>query len=477
MAKETKPTTTLASKVWKMADVLSSAGIAFTDYITQLTYILFLKMDDEKTETFGDDSALPQGARWKNLLKDANGDELIGDELVKTYETILATLQTQSGIVGAIFTKATNKITQPAKLQKIIEMVGKENWYSFGSDLKGEIYESILERNGQDAKGGAGQYFTPRALIWAMCEAINPQPTELICDPACGTGGFLLEAYFHAEKIAQSSHDTNALVNLKSSNIRGTDITPLVVTLASMNLYLHDIGQTNSAPINCADSLESEPKYLADVVLANPPFGARPEGATDISSLRGDFYAQTKNNQLNFLQHIMKMLKPQGRCAIVLPDNVLFEAGAGEIIRKELLKNFNLHTILRLPTGIFYAQGVKANVLFFQNGEPTKELFVYDYRTGIKHTLKTNPLKKEHLKDFLSCYQNRKNIKDNERWRSFSIAELLGRDKTNLDIKWIKDNEEIPPLNELLKELENSAKNIANASAKLTSLLADIKEF
>ena len=173
----------------------------------------------------------------------------------------------------------------------------------------------------------------------------------------------------------------------------------------------------------------------------------------------------------------MKMLKPQGRCAIVLPDNVLFEAGAGEIIRKELLKNFNLHTILRLPTGIFYAQGVKANVLFFQNGEPTKELFVYDYRTGIKHTLKTNPLKKEHLKDFLSCYQNRKNIKDNERWRSFSIAELLGRDKTNLDIKWIKDNEEIPPLNELLKELENSAKNIANASAKLTSLLADIKEF
>lgn len=467
----------LADKVWKMADVLSTAGIAFTDYITQLTYILFIKMDYEKTETIGTDSTLPDDCRWDKLLKDKDGTELIGDDLLKTYENILATLQNQSGIIGAIFTKATNKIEKPASLKKIIDMINKEKWYSLDYDLKGEIYESILERNGQDSKSGAGQYFTPRALIWAMSEAINPQPTELICDPACGTGGFLLEAYSHAKQIAKANQDTKALEKLESTNIRGIDITPLVVTLASMNLFLHGIGTKSTPPITCADSLESEPEFLVDVVLANPPFGARPEGATDISSLRTDLIAQTKNNQLNFLQHIMKMLKPQGRCAIVLPDNVLFEAGAGETIRKELLKSFNLHTILRLPTGIFYAQGVKANVLFFQNGSSTKELFVYDYRTGIKHTLKTNPLKKEHLQDFLSCYQNRENIKDNERWRSFGIDELLARDKTNLDIKWIKDQEEIPPLNELLSDLENSAKTIANASAKLTSLLADIKEF
>lgn len=474
MAKDIKSTSTLTNKVWKMADVLSSAGIAYTDYITQLTYILFLKMDFEKTENFGDDTILPNGCRWNDLKIDENGEDLIGEDLIKKYETILNTLKTKDGIIGAIFTRAENKITQPEKLEKLIKMVDDEDWYKQGTDLKGAIYESILERNGQDAKGGAGQYFTPRALIWAMTEAINPNPTELICDPACGTGGFLLEAYAHAKS---KTTDLQTIKTLQTKNIRGTDITPLVVTLASMNLYLHDIGAANIAPIICADSLESEPEFLADVVLANPPFGARPEGATDISSLRDDLYAQTKNNQLNFLQHIMKMLKPQGRCAIVLPDNVLFEAGAGETIRKELLKNFNLHTILRLPTGIFYAQGVKANVLFFQNGEPTKELFVYDYRTGIKHTLKTNPLKKEHLKDFLSCYQNRANIKDNERWRGFSIDELLKRDKTNLDIKWIKDNEEIPELNELLKDLQNSAKTIANASAKLTSLLADIKEF
>ena len=422
----------ILSKVWNLATTLAGAGIGFTDYITQLTYLLFLKMDDENVKIFAEDSAIPEGYRWDDLIS------LDGHDLIDQYEETLKVLSGQDNLIGTIYTKAQNKIDKPVYLKKVITMINEHNWLSMDGDVKGAIYEKILEKNGQDKKSGAGQYFTPRALINAMVDVTMPQIGETVCDPACGTAGFLLAAY---DYMKTQSNNEDKLRFLRENAIFGTDNTALVVTLASMNLYLHGIG-TNRSPIVCDDSLEKTPSHMVDVILANPPFGTRPAGSVEIN--RPDFYVETKNNQLNFLQHIMVMLKANGRAAVVLPDNVLFEGNAGEVIRKKLLSDFNLHTILRLPTGIFYAQGVKANVLFFQKGSPTKEIWFYDYRTGIKHTLATNPLQRHHLDDFVKCY-NAENIagrvetfdaetNPNGRWRKFSIDESLKRNKTSLDI-------------------------------------------
>lgn len=272
---------------------------------------------------------------------------------------------------------------------------------------------------------------------------------------------------------------------LRNKALHGVDNTPLVVTLASMNLYLHGVG-TDRSPIVCEDSLEKEPSTLVDVILANPPFGTRPAGSVDIN--RPDFYVETKNNQLNFLQHMMLMLKKGGRAAVVLPDNVLFEGGAGETIRKKLLSDFNLHTILRLPTGIFYAQGVKANVLFFTKGQPTKEIWFYDYRTDIKHTLATNKLERHHLDDFVTCYntgnlEGRKETYDADnnpqgRWRKYPVDDILTRDKTSLDITWIKQGGESDDrsLAELMADIKEKSKTISSAVAELEKLLANINE-
>ena len=353
----------LTKKVWNLATVLSGAGIGFTDYITQLTYLLFLKMDAENEETFGDESVIPEGYKWKDLV------ELDGYELVKQYEDTLKKLSDQDNLIGTIYTKAQNKIDKPVFLKKVITMIDEEQWLIMDGDVKGAIYESILEKNGQDKKSGAGQYFTPRPLIQAMVDCLQPQIGETVCDPACGTGGFLLAAYDYMKEQSQNK-DKRDFLNNKA--LHGVDNTPLVVTLASMNLYLHGVGIDRS-PIVCEDSLEKEPSTLVEVILANPPFGTRPSGSVEIN--RPDFYVETKNNQLNFLQHMMLMLKTGGRAAVVLPDNVLFEGNAGETIRKRLLSDFNLHTILRLPTGIFYAQGVKANVvLIFARVEKAKAL-------------------------------------------------------------------------------------------------------
>lgn len=477
MAKNLTTESALEGKVWKMAGVLAAAGVGFTDYITQLTYLLFLKMDYEKVE-LGYPSNIPEDIQW-NKLVDADGPDLIS-----LYESALKRLSEMDNIIGTIFTKAQNKISTPVHLKKTIAIIDENNWLSTDDDIKGAIYESILERNGQDKKSGAGQYFTPRPLINAMVDVTKPAIGETIIDPACGTGGFLLSAYEYMKPNAVVKEDREIL---KNKTLHGYDIVPLVVTLASMNLYLHGIG-TAKSPIECMDSLEREPSLLADVILANPPFGNRPEGATDISAMRNDLYVSTRNNQLNFLQHMMIMLKNGGRAAVVLPDNVLFESGAGETIRKRLLNDFNLHTILRLPTGIFYAQGVKANVLFFSKGNKTRELWVYDYRTGVKHTLVANPLKREHLDDFVKCY-NTDNISKrketysaenpNGRWRKFSRDELLSRSNTNLDISWIKDGSEDlsnVTLKELLSEIKEHSQNISKAVAEFEKLISDINE-
>ena len=453
----------LTKRVWQLADVIAAAGVGFTDYITQLTYLLFLKMDDEQVR-LGATSAIPCGFAWKDLI------ELDGLELVKHYENTLADLSKKDDLIGSIFTKAQNKIQQPVLLKRVITLIGEENWLSMDGDIKGSIYESILEKNGQDKKSGAGQYFTPRALINAMVEVTQPKITETICDPACGTGGFLLAAFDFMKKQS-NDHDKQRF--LKNEALRGNDITPLVVTLASMNLYLHGVG-TKHSPIHCQDSLEKTPEKLVDVVLANPPFGTRPAGSTDISAMRDDLYVSTSNNQLNFLQHIMLMLKNDGRAAIVLPDNVLFEGGAGETIRKRLLSDFNLHTILRLPTGIFYANGVKANVLFFTKGVETKEVWYYDYRTDVKHTLATNPIQRHHLDDFTACYQTGNRKDDfNPRWKRFPKDEILKRDKTSLDITWLKAANDTPDytLPEILELMQNDSKTIAEAVNNLHKIL------
>lgn len=466
----------ILSKVWNLATTLAGAGIGFTDYITQLTYLLFLKMDDENVKIFAEDSAIPEGYRWDDLIS------LDGHDLIDQYEETLKVLSGQDNLIGTIYTKAQNKIDKPVYLKKVITMINEHNWLSMDGDVKGAIYEKILEKNGQDKKSGAGQYFTPRALINAMVDVTMPQIGETVCDPACGTAGFLLAAY---DYMKTQSNNEDKLRFLRENAIFGTDNTALVVTLASMNLYLHGIG-TNRSPIVCDDSLEKTPSHMVDVILANPPFGTRPAGSVEIN--RPDFYVETKNNQLNFLQHIMVMLKANGRAAVVLPDNVLFEGNAGEVIRKKLLSDFNLHTILRLPTGIFYAQGVKANVLFFQNGSPTKEIWFYDYRTGIKHTLATNPLQRHHLDDFVKCY-NAENIagrietfdaetNPNGRWRKFSIDEILKRDKTSLDITWIKldsDDEDLT-LAQLMDIIKTESDTISDAVSQLQALISNIEE-
>jgi len=433
-------------------------------------------MDDENVKIFAENSAIPEGYRWGDLIA------LDGHDLIDQYESTLKYLSEQDNLIGTIYTKAQNKIDKPVYLKKVITMINEHNWLSMDGDVKGAIYEKILEKNGQDKKSGAGQYFTPRSLINTMVDVTMPQIGETVCDPACGTAGFLLAAY---DFMKNQSNNEDKLRFLREEAIYGTDNTALVVTLASMNLYLHGIG-TNRSPITCDDSLEKTPSHLVDVILANPPFGTRPAGSVEIN--RPDFYVETKNNQLNFLQHIMVMLKSNGRAAVVLPDNVLFEGNAGEVIRKKLLSDFNLHTILRLPTGIFYAQGVKANVLFFQKGVPTKEIWFYDYRTGIKHTLATNPMQRHHLDDFVKCY-NSANISGrvetydadknpNGRWRKFSVDEITKRDKTSLDITWIKQDSEANEytLAQLMDMIKSESDSIANAVAQLQSLISNIEE-
>lgn len=476
MAKNISNEQTLTKKVWTLATTLSGQGIGFTDYITQLTYLLFLKMDDENVKLFAEESAIPEGYRWSDLI------ELDGLDLIEQYEKTLKELSEQSNLIGTIYTKAQNKIDKPVYLKKVITMINEEQWLVMDGDVKGAIYESILEKNGQDKKSGAGQYFTPRSLISTMVDVTRPQIGETVCDPACGTGGFLLAAY---DYMKGQSSDKEKRDFLREKALHGYDNTALVVTLASMNLYLHGIG-TDRSPILCQDSLEKSPSVLVDVILANPPFGTRPSGSVEIN--RDDFYVETKNNQLNFLQHMMVMLKNGGRAAVVLPDNVLFEGGAGEVIRKKLLTEFNLHTILRLPTGIFYAQGVKANVLFFSKGTPTKDIWFYDYRTGVKHTLATNPMRRHHLDDFVECYKSenilaRQETYDSEsnpngRWRKYNVDDIFKRDKTSLDITWIKQNDDDNDytLTELMALIQEKSDNISKAVAELQKLMANIEE-
>lgn len=464
----------LVNKVWNIANVLSSAGVGFTDYITQLTYILFLKMDDEKEE-MGLESTIPEGYKWKDLCG------LSGDDLTLKYESILKELSKDDGLIGTIFTRAVNKIDRPVYLKQVIDMVAEENWYMMDGDLKGAIYESILEKNGQDTKSAAGQYFTPRALIKAIVDVVDPKITETVADPCCGTGGFLLAAYEHMKVQSKESEKQKFL---KNNALFGADNTSLVVTLASMNLYLHDIG-VKSSPVVYQDSLLDTSDKLFHVVITNPPFGTRPQGSVAVSAARPEFI-ETSDNQVNFLQHIMSIVKTDGRVGVVLPDSVLTDGDSTKKVRDKLMKDFNLHTILRLPTGIFYANGVKANVIFFEKGKPTKDIWVYDYRTGVKHTLVQKPMTREHLQEFVDCYcsghmEDRKETYSEEnpngRWRKFTVERDEKGDVTreDLNFKWLDFSEDDErSVNEIIDDMQEQAEVINNTIAALRKILGGI---
>jgi type I restriction enzyme M protein len=450
-------TSSIVSKVWSFCNPLRDVGVGYGDYLEQLTYLLFLKMADEYSKPpHNRKLPIPKEYNWESLTNKK------GAELELHYATLLRELSTAKGILGQIFTKSQNKIQDPAMLAKVIDMINSEQWLVMGADVKGDIYEGLLEKNAEDVKSGAGQYFTPRPLIRAMVECIKPLPMKTIADPSCGTGGFFLAAYDFLVENNKLNKEQNKY--LKHSTFYGNEIVAGTRRMCLMNLFLHNIGDLESDNfISPADALIAPAPDTYDYVLANPPFGKKSsqtftneEGELekeDLTYSRPDFWATTSNKQLNFVQHIRSMLKTTGQAAVVLPDNVLFEGGAGETVRKKLLETTDLHTILRLPTGIFYAQGVKANVVFFDNkpaskSVQTKEIWVYDYRTNVHHTLKKNPLKVEDLSDFIMCYNTNNRSKRKEtfsdknpegRWRKFSYEEIVARDKTSLDITWIKD--------------------------------------
>ncbi|WBC23433.1 class I SAM-dependent DNA methyltransferase [Solwaraspora sp. WMMA2080] len=444
----------LVQKLWNYCDVLRDDGVSTIDYVEQLTYLLFLKMADERANRpLKPEQIVPVDLSWQTLL------DSDGVRLEVQYRNILRGLGQESGTLGTIFRKAQNKIQDPAKLKKlIVDLIDKEQWSQAGVDVKGDAYEELLAKGAEDAKSGAGQYFTPRALIEAIVDCVQPTPGDTITDPACGTGGFLLSAYDHIQRHHGDSLTRDQARHLANGGITGTELVDGTARLAAMNMLLHGIG-TASGPslIDVRDSLGREPDGKVSLVLANPPFGRsssiRMIGEDGRASReereieRADFWATTSNKQLNFVQHIASMLEIDGRAAVVLPDNVLFEGGAGETIRRRLLKQYDLHTMLRLPTGIFYAGGVKANVLFFERKrareEPwTSKLWVYDFRTNQHFTLKQNPLRREHLQEFVDCYlpgKDRAERVESERFRAYDYDELLSRDKVNLDITWLKD--------------------------------------
>jgi type I restriction enzyme M protein len=467
----------LVQKVWNYAHVLKDDGLAFMDYTEQITFLLFLRMAHER-EAIGSASVIPEKYNWTALSAKS------GDALEVQYSKTLRELGKLPGLLGVIFAKAQNKITDPAKLERLISMIEGENWSGMDVDVKGEIYEGLLARNAKDVRGGAGQYFTPRPIIRAIVQVMRPEPTMHIADPACGTGGFLLAAY---EYLVKTYHDLDRKAQrfINEEAIHGTDIVPNVTRLCAMNLYLHGMGGDKPL-VTTGDSLAKKTDPV-DMVLTNPPFGKKSsitivteEGKKekeDVSYERQDFWATTSNKQLNFVQHVNSMLKDTGRAAVVVPDNVLFEAGAGEKIRRALLERCDVHTLLRLPTGIWYSPGVKANVLFFDKKPAaktpwTQELWVYDLRTNKNFTLRQNPIADEDVKEFVEVYQTinrtRKRV-ESERFKRFTYADLMARDKANLDIFWLKDDS--------LADTENLPKPAVLAAEIVEDLEEALEEF
>jgi type I restriction enzyme M protein len=463
-------TSTLIQKVWNFCHTLRDDGVGYGDYLEQLTYLLFLKMAHEYAqEPYNRNTRIPKSHDWASLRSKT------GEPLEAHYLATLHKLGQGTSMLGAIFFKAQNKIQDPAKLSRLVQMIDEQSWVGMDADTKGDLYEGLLQKNAEDTKSGAGQYFTPRPIIQAMVECLRPVPGKTIADPACGTGGFFLGAYHWLTRPGAKMNKRQKEF-LRDATFHGNEIVPNTRRLCVMNLFLHNIGELEAEPlIDRSDALIAEPKVKVDYVLANPPFGKKSsmtitnaEGEEDRDALtyeRQDFWETTSNKQLNFLQHIVSMLKVDGKAAVVLPDNVLFEGGAGEKIRRKLLETCDVHTILRLPTGIFYAQGVKANVVFFDNAPKdgrvhTKGVWFYDMRTNKHFTLKTRTLKLDDLQDFIACYhpENRHERKGTERFKFYRYDELIARDKASLDFFWLRNNsldnlDDLPPPDVLQQEI------------------------
>jgi type I restriction enzyme M protein len=473
----------LVDKLWSYCHVLRDDGVGTIEYTEQLTYLLFLKMAHEReVRPLRPERIVPESCSWQRLL------DTEGDALEIAYRHILEELARQPGTLGTIYRKAQNRIQDPSKLRRlIVDLIDKENWSATGTDIKGDAYEELLSRGAEDIKSGAGQYFTPRSVIQAMVDCVRPAAGDTVIDPAAGTGGFLLAAHEFAAQDAETLTPTERL-HLRDTFVHGVELVDGTARLAAMNLLLHGIGTPNGESlIEVRDALTADPGRRYSVVLSNPPFGRKSsltmvgadgrEAREEREIERSDFVVTTANKQLNFVQHIATILGINGRAAVVLPDNVLFEGGAGETLRRRLLRDFDLHTMLRLPTGIFYAQGVKANVLFFDKKpaaeQPwTERLWIYDLRTNQHFTLKQNPLRRQHLDDFVSCFapgKPRSERVETDRFKPFPFEELIARDKVNLDITWLRD--------ESLEDMDNLPVPEIIAREIVEDLTAALAEF
>lgn len=523
----------IVQKLWNLCDVLRDDGINYSDYVTELVLLLFIKMVHENTEAGTlKKHPLPAGCRWSDLNTKS------GINLLNDYRRMLLSLSTgkdaegrtihQDPLISAIYADAQTRLREPRHLEQLIKTLDQIDWFSAQKDGLGDLYEGLLEKNAGETKSGAGQYFTPRALINNMVRCIKPQPGEIVQDPAAGTAGFLIaaDAYIKA--------NTDDLYNLtaeqqnfqKNNAFVGVELVPGTRRLALMNCLLHGMEGDDEGVVHLGNALGQVGAKLpaANVILANPPFGTSKGGEASIT--RDDLTYETSNKQLAFLQHIYRNLKPGGRAAVVLPDNVLFEAGKGTEIRRDLMNKCNLHTILRLPTGIFYAQGVKTNVLFFNKGSAndplqqencTQDVWVYDLRTNMPNFGKRTPFGEEHLKSFVNVFDptnsktfNTQNITDvldsrkqgdwsfnadsvetiesdenqgvdeklaKSRWRSFSRKWIAEHKGDSLDISWLKDNdsidsEKLAPPSELIVQAKE---NLELALNELTALLSSFE--
>jgi len=473
--------TAVVQKLWNYCNLLRDDGLSYGDYLEQLTYLLFLKMADEQTKPpFNRESILPTGLDWASLR------QRDGDALEVHYRHLLAELGKQTGMLGVIFRKAQNRIQDPAKLRRlVVDLIDQESWMNLDADVKGDAYEGLLQKNAEDVKTGAGQYFTPRPLISGIVQVMQPQPGMSICDPACGTGGFLLASHSY---IAQHFLlDPDQKRHLRFVALRGWELVDNTARLCAMNLLLHGIGSASAeSPIHVDDALKSDPGERFEIVLTNPPFGKKSsititnaDGESkrdDLAIVRDDFWATTSNKQLNFVQHVKTLLKINGSAAVVVPDNVLFEGGAGEAIRRRLMRECDVHTLLRLPTGVFYAQGVKANVIFFDRKPAserpwTQRLWIYDLRTNKHFTLKQNPLRYEDLAEFIDAYKPgaRHERAESDRFKSFGYDQLMERDRVSLDIFWLRDDS--------LEDADNLPSPDVLAAEIMEDLRAALSEF
>lgn len=454
--------TDVVSKLWGFCNTLRHDGINYGDYIEQLTYLLFLKLADER----GVD--VPAQYDWSSLRAKS------GTELLDHYLAVLQQLGKQQGILGDIFAGALSKFREPVNLKKLINLIDETEWAALDVDLKGQAYEGLLQKYAAEQKG-AGQYFTPREAIRAIVRCVKPDLREradyTIHDPACGTGGFLIGAAEWLLKASGGKLTREDQLRLQTRVYSGGELVLETRRLALMNLYLHNI----EAQIHFGDSIAEGAAAQYNCVLTNPPFGTK--GAGEIPN-RGDFTLATSNKQLNFIQHVLTILKPGGRAAMVLPDNVLFEEHAGRDVRQILLKDCDLHTILRLPIGTFtpYSAGVKANVLFFRKGVPTERVWIYDLRTNVEKVTKRHPLDENYFADFEKCY-NAKTRGESERFHCFTREQIAARDD-NLDIFWLKDDslddaDNLPEPEDLVSEAATQLETALNALNELAAQLGN----